>query len=277
MKAELTVVILTYNESIHIERAIKNITGWADNIIVLDSHSTDDTAEKAKALGAEVIFRKFDNYKNQREHAISYVKEKTEWLLFLDADEYPSEELKKEIKEGIKNKNVNGYYVALRFIFMKRWIKWGGYYPTYLIRLFRPMNAQLKRTVNEYVFLDGEKRYLKNNIIHEDLKGIGSWIEKHNRYATFEAKELFDFKLNKPKEKIKFWTNQSERKHWIRCNIWNNLPIVVARPALYFIYRYFIRLGFLDGRQGLVYHFLQAFWFWLLIDLKYLEMNINNK
>ena len=165
MKKTLTVVILTYNESIHIERAIRNVLGWADHVMVLDSYSEDDTVEKAQTLGAEVILRKFDHYKNQRQYAIDYCKAQTKWMFFLDADEYLTDALKEEIQEAIKKQDTAGYYASVRLIFMNRWIKHGGYYPSYLMRLFRPDRAEVKREINEHVTILGTVAYLKNDFI----------------------------------------------------------------------------------------------------------------
>jgi len=272
MKVSLCVIILTYNESIHINRAINNVTDLADKIIVLDSHSTDDTVEQAKSLGAEVILRKFDNYKNQREYAIQYAKEFSEWILFLDADEYLTNALKIEIKSAVLETTVVGYHIPRRFIFMNKWIKWGGYYPTYLLRLFRPEHASIHSIINEHVKVEGKIGQLKNDFVDHNLKGITNWVEKHNHYASFEAQEFLRFKSNKDLFKnIKFLSGQSGKKQWLRYKIWNNLPSII-RPSIYFIYRYFVRFGFLDGKEGLIYHFLQGFWLWFLVDVKYLEM-----
>lgn len=272
MKLSLIVIILTHNETVHIERAIKNVLGWADKIIVLDSYSEDDTVEKAKSLSAESISRKFDNYKNQREYAIEYSKNQAEWLFFLDADEYLTEELKVEIKEAIKRTDIAGYYLPRRFIFMNKWIKWGGYYPTYLLRLFRPEQASLNRIINEHVTVLGNKSYLKHDFVDHNLKGISNWVDKHNRYATYEAMDLMTFKKNSIETKISFDKNG---KQWLRYKVWNKLPIIIVRPLLYFVYRYFFRLGFLDGKEGFIYHFLQGFWFWFIIDVKYFELKKN--
>src|SRR3990167_8537109 len=162
MRHQLVIVILSYNEEIHIARAIHNVQLWADKIIVLDSYSQDKTAEIARELGAEVIFRKFDSYKNQRQYAIDYCKNITDWMFFLDADEYLLEEAKAEIKETIKNKNnVVGYYINRRAIFMGRWLKHGGHYPCYLLRLFQQADAVVDGDINEHVTLKGETRRLK--------------------------------------------------------------------------------------------------------------------
>src|SRR3990167_1004337 len=168
----LTAIVLTKNEAIHIERAIRNLQGWAERIIILDSYSEDNTAQLAESVGAEVIFRAFDNYKNQRQYAIDYCKDKTEWVLFLDADETLLPGLKKEIMQAIKVSNVNGYYLSRRLYFMGRWIKHGGYYPTYLLRLFRPTYASVDREINEHIVVTGVTKKLKHDFIHNDLKGI---------------------------------------------------------------------------------------------------------
>jgi len=269
------VIILTFNEKVHIERAIQNVLGWADKIMVLDSYSEDNTVAIAQSLGAEVIFRKFDHYKNQREYAIEYAKQKTEWVFFLDADEYLTDNLKTEIKIALEKKEVNGFYIPRRFIFMDKWIKWGGYYPIYLLRLFRPQVASVEGLVNEHVNVAGHSQYLKHDFVDHNLKNISQWIEKHNKYTTQEARALWHYKSNKTigTQSLSF-KNQTGKKQWLRHKIWNRLPMIM-RPFLYFFYRYIFRLGFLDGRVGFVYHFLQGYWLWLLVDVKYIEMKKN--
>lgn len=278
MKIQLTVAVLTKNEAVHIARVINNVKGWADNIIVLDSYSDDDTAVIATNLGAQVLFRKFDDYKNQRQYLIEYCKDSTEWLLFLDADEYLLEELKHEIKLVLANQNIDGYYMSRRVIFMGKWIKYGGYYPTYLLRLFRPKLASIDRDINEHVKVNGTISKLKHDFVDQNLKGTHCWIEKHNQYATREARATLIAKMHKNEKfyiKGLFTRIQSDRKKWLRVHIWNNLPLLI-KPFIYFGYRYFLRFGFLDGREGLIYHFLQGCWFPMLIDVKYLETITNN-
>src|SRR3990167_7165531 len=198
---KLTVVILTYNEEIHIARAIHNVLDWADKIIVLDSHSQDKTIEIAADLGAEVIFRKFDDYKKQRQYAIEYCKNITEWMLFLDADEYLLDETKNAIKLALKeNHDIVGYYMSFRFIFMGKWIKHGGYYPCYLLRLFRPESANMIGIVNEHVMVDGKTEKLKQDFVDHNLKNIAVWINKHNKYTDLEASRLWQAKKTSAKK-----------------------------------------------------------------------------
>lgn len=272
MKVKLTVVVLTKNETLHIQRVIENVQELADKIIVLDSYSEDDTVSIAKKLGAEVIFRTFDNYKNQRQHAIEYCKHFTEWLLFLDADEYLLEDLKAEVKEAILDKTIAGYSIPRRAIVMGKWIKYGGYYPTYLLRLFQPELASVDREINEHITVRGAVKKLKHDFVDHNLNSIGFWIDKHNQYAAREAESLLECLRHKEKKPLKTYrfSQQSERKRWVRENIWYRLPMLI-RPFCYFVYRYIFRLGFLDGKIGLCYHFLQACWFQFLIDVKCIE------
>ncbi|MFM2361834.1 MAG: glycosyl transferase family 2, partial [Bacteroidota bacterium] len=137
MKAPVSVVILTYNEAVNIERAIANTIAWAAEVIVLDSFSTDETVAIATNAGAKVVQRKFDNYSAQRNYAIKEIELCCEWILFLDADEYLSEALKEEITGELANPKADGYYMKRRFYFMGKWIRWGGYYPIWLLRLFK--------------------------------------------------------------------------------------------------------------------------------------------
>ncbi|PIZ05188.1 MAG: glycosyltransferase family 2 protein [Gammaproteobacteria bacterium CG_4_10_14_0_8_um_filter_38_16] len=271
MNCKLTIVILTYNEEVHIERAIKNISNYCDKIIVLDSYSQDKTVEIAKKLDAEVIFRKFDDYKNQRQYAIDYCANKTEWMLFLDADEYLLDDLKNEILIAIENKNSAGYYLSRRFIFMGKWIKYGGYYPCYLLRLFRPEMATLEGIVNEHVNVNGKVKKLNHDFVDHNLKNIASWIEKHNKYTNLEAENLWFLKHTAMNTKKFKFHIQAERKQWIKQKIWNHLPLL-SRSLFYFIYRYFFCLGFLDGKPGLIFHLLQGGWNYFLVDVKYIEM-----
>ncbi len=273
MKVKLTVVILTKNEAIHIQRVIKNVHGWADHVIVLDSYSDDETVQLAKEAGATIIYRKFDNYKNQRCFAISHCAQLTEWMLFLDADEYLTDALKNEIKPALNDKTVAGYYMPRRVIFMGKWIKHGGYYPCYLLRLFQPTLASLDREINEHVKVSGVVKKLRHDFIDHNLNGIHFWVDKHNKYSSCEAESLFQYKFNR-KKTVRFKTlslsTQVDRKKWLRENVWNRLPLL-ARPFLYFIYRYVLRMGFLDGKAGFRFIFLQGCWYWFIIDMKCLE------
>lgn len=268
MTIDLTVLILTLNEEANLPQALESVTGWASAVFVLDSGSTDRTVELAKAQGVKVFTHAFENYASQRNYALKELPIETEWVLFLDADEWLPEDLKEEISTVIGSKQLeNGFFVAYKLMWMGKWIR-HGYYPTWLMRLFRRGKAAVgERGVNEHVKVEGETGYLKHPFIHEDRKGISSWIEKHNRYASMEA----DVLLNREGElRGRLFGTPPERTQWIRFHVWYRLPPLV-RPFIYFSYRFVLRGGFLDGRPGLVFHFLQALWFQFLVDSMYLE------
>jgi glycosyltransferase involved in cell wall biosynthesis len=273
MKANLTVVILTYNEEVNIKRSLSNVMGWAKKVYVLDSHSNDETCNIAKEMGAEVFYRNFDTYSKQRSYAMKELPIDTEWMLFVDADEYLLDELKDEISQTINETSFDGFYLKRRFYFMNSWIKYGGYYPTWILRLFKHSMATCHRDMNEHIKVDGSVGYLKNDFVDQNQKGITDWLEKHNRYVEFEAQELLNFVENKNKDVMSnLFGSQAERKRWIRERVWNPLLPPLVRPFLYYFYRYVIRLGFLDGKAGFVYHLIHGLFYRLLIDVKYLEL-----
>jgi len=273
-KSAVAVVILTLNEEKNLSQALDSVVGWADEVFVLDSFSSDRTITIAQQYGCEIFQQRFEDYGKQRNHAISNLPIESEWIFFLDADEWVTDELKQEITDRTASTSEeNGYFIKRRFIWMGKWIR-HGYYPTWILRLFRRTKGRCEnRPVNEHLIVDGKVGYLKRDFIHEDHNGIDDWIAKHNHYATREALELFRREHAARDEEIdaQFFGSQAERKRWLRHRMWNRLPPLM-RPFFYFFYRYFLRGGFLDGRAAFVYHFLQALWFPLLIDVKYLEI-----
>jgi glycosyltransferase involved in cell wall biosynthesis len=268
-KNKVSVIILTYNEAENIERSIRNTISWAHEVIVLDSYSTDNTVEIAISLGAKVVHRKFDNYSAQRNYAIKEIHLETDWILFLDADEFLSGDLKKEINSELANPTADGYYLKRRFYFDGRWVRWGGYYPTWILRLFKKDKGLFQREINEHLVLDGRASKLKNYFADDNQKSLHFWWKKHVDYAQKEAFALFN--TNSSSIKLDLWGSQSERKSWIRYRIWNRLPVYI-RPFLYFMYRYFFRLGFLDGFS---FHFYHGFVYFVMIDSFYMEFKKN--
>jgi glycosyltransferase involved in cell wall biosynthesis len=270
----VAVIILTYNEAGNIAQALSNVIGWADQVFVLDSMSTDGTVAIAKQYECDVAQHPFEDYSKQRNYALESLPIRSEWVFFLDADERLTELLKEEIASLIATSpRENGFYVNRRFIWMGRWIR-RGYYPTWILRLLRHGKGRCeKRAINEQLFVKGPTGYLSNDLIHEDKRGIGNWIAKHNRYASLEALELARTEQERRSNELapRLMGSQAERKRWIRRHVWNRLPPII-RPVAYFCYRYVLRLGFLDGVPGVTFHFLQALWYPMLIDIKYLEL-----
>ncbi len=272
--ASLAVVILTYNEEANISQALDSVSGWGNEIFILDSLSTDRTLEIAQRYNCYIAQNKFENYAKQRNYALDNLQIRSEWVLFLDADEWMADALKKEISACINNfPEENGFYLNRRFIWMGRWIK-RGYYPTWTLRLFRHGKGCCEdRAVNEHLIVEGKTGKLHCDYIHEDRKGLSDWIAKHNSYANREALELFNTKAAQGYQEIDatLFGNMVQRKRWLRYKLWNRLPPLI-RPILYFFYRYVLAGGFLDGKEAFVYHFLHALWYPLLIDVKYLEL-----
>ncbi|MGC9603073.1 MAG: glycosyltransferase family 2 protein [Minisyncoccia bacterium] len=279
MKSPVSVIILTLNEEINIEKCLKSVAGWAGEIIIVDCHSTDRTLEIAKRYGAKIFEHDFKNQAVQFNWALDNVPIKNDWILRLDSDEYVLPELAEEIQErtGNASAETSGFYIKRRVYFMGRWIKHGGYYPTWFLRLWRKGNARYEdREVDEHVVLSsGRADFLKNDFVDENRKNLEWWIGRTNNYTTREVvargKEAEESLLLPGR----FFGTQSERKRWLRTNVYYRLPLF-TRAFIYFFYRYFFRLGFLDGKEGLVFHFLQGCWNQFLVDAKIYEQTKNN-
>lgn len=272
MALPLTIIILTYNEELNLPYALKSIDGLAQRVIVFDSFSTDQTTAIAKTYGCEVLEHKFVNMSAQRSAALLYCGIRTDWVLFLDADEWIPDQLRSEIERTIlSNPQENGFYLKNRFYWMGKWIR-RGYYPSPMLRLFRYGRAEVEaRCENPEMIVEGQVGILQADYMHEDRKGVSEWIAKHNRYAYWEAREFLKPEPVLPKLSISNIRLQPVRRRWIRHRVWNHLPPLI-RPFLYFGYRYVLKGGFLDGKVGFLYHFMHALWYRMLIDLVYTEL-----
>lgn len=270
----LAVIIMTYNEEDNIAQALDSVAGWANEVFILDSYSKDKTVEIAKNYDCYIAQNKFEDFSKQRNFALDNLPVKSEWVLFLDADEWLLEDLKKEILDCIAGNPIeNGFYLNRRFIWMGNWVK-RGYYPIWTLRLFRYGQARCEdRAVNEHLIVQGLTGHLKNDYMHEDQKSISDWSLKHIDRARREALELFNTRSAEGYQEVDacLFGAQEQRKRWLRYKVWNKLPPLI-RPIFYFIYRYIFAGGFLDGRNVFIYHFLQALWLPMLIDIFYLEM-----
>ncbi|TRZ64527.1 MAG: glycosyltransferase family 2 protein [Spirochaetia bacterium] len=272
----LSVIILTYNEELNLEKCLKSVAGLTTEVFIVDSYSKDKTLEIAKKYGAKIVKHPFENQAKQFNWALDNLKIKTEWILRLDADEYLADELKHEITETLKNApdGVSGYYIKRRVCFMGRWMKHGGYYPAWFLRLFRYGKARYEeREVDEHaVLLDGQASRLKNDFVDENRQKLEWWIGKQNNHSSREVSAILREKeiRNKIRVSPSFFGNQAERKRWLKEKVFMKSPMFF-RALLYFIYRYFFRLGFLDGKEGLIFHFLSAMWYRFIIDAKLYE------
>jgi glycosyltransferase involved in cell wall biosynthesis len=271
----LTVIILTYNEEENLEYCLKSVSGLAGEVLIVDSYSTDKTVEIAKKFGAEVFEHLFENQAKQFNWALENLEIKGDWILRLDADEYLTEELKAEIAEKLKDgvsEEISGFLIKRRAYFMGRWMKRGGYYPTWILRLFRKGKGKSEeRAMDEHiVLLEGKSAKLKNDFVDEMRRSLEWWTAKHNNYSTREAEERIKIAEGKSEFSKSGLEGQAKRKRALKNNFYLKLPLFF-RAFLYFFYRYFFRLGFLDGKEGLIFHFLQGFWHQFLIDAKIYE------
>ena len=273
--APITVIILTYNEAKNLPACLESVYGWTAEVFVVDSGSTDETQEIAQQYGANVVEHPFETHARQWSWALNSLPIPTEWVLGLDADQRVSKELKEELIQLFDEKErllvFDGFYIKRRQIFRGRWIRHGGYYPKYLLKLFRKdaTLADGMDLIDHHFYVQGKVGRLKGDLIEENRKedDITFWINKHNRYAQLLAKEEFLRKNHGNGWPIKpsFFGSPDQRIVRLK-QLWYGLPLYV-RPFLYFFYRYFVRLGFLDGKEGFIFHFMQAFWYRLLVDI----------
>lgn len=271
----ITVIILTFNEEKQIERCIRSAKEICNEIFIIDSFSSDSTVKIAENLGAKVFQQKWiNNHAKQFNWGLENLPIKTDWVLRLDADEYLTPVLANEITQKLStlNKDITGVILKRGVYFMNRWIKHGGYYPTYLLRLWRYGAGKFEeRFMDEHVKLEhGKTVTFENDFIDDNLNNITWWTEKHNNYATREAIDLLNIKykfLKSDSIKAELSQQQDKRKRWLKEKLYTRIPLFV-RPFFYFIYRYIFKLGFLDGIPGLIWHFLQGFWYRFLVDAK---------
>lgn len=274
---DLTVLILTKNEEKNIEKCIRSFRGIARRFVIVDSFSTDHTVEIARSLGADVYEHAFENHAAQMNWGLEHTGIQTEWVMRMDADEELTPELVCEFEEKIPKlpANITGVQLRRRIYFMNRWIRHGGVYPTILLRLFRAGHAICEqRVMDEHMVLkDGDVICFKKDFIDKNTKSLEWWIGKHNWYSDREVADYLDKQRQLESEdaiRPKLFGNQAERKRWLKYMMYYRTPLM-RRAHWYFIYRYFIRLGFLDGKEGLAFHFLQGYWYRFLVDAKILE------
>jgi glycosyltransferase involved in cell wall biosynthesis len=275
---DISVIILTYNEEMHIYRCIKNIKSIAKYIFVVDSFSTDKTIEIAQNMGALIYQNKWENnHAKQFNWALDNLPIKTKWILRLDADEYLTDELIEELKTRLPNldDDILGIILKRRYFFFEKWIR-NGLYPVKLLRIFVYGKGRCEsRWMDEHIQLfDGKMIEFKHDFIDENLNNIEWWINKHNNYATREAIDLLDIEYGI----VGYSKNDSEKRIGIQAkekrekkHLYIRLPLFI-RAFIYFFYRYFIKLGFLEGTRGFILHFLQGLWYRILVDSKLFEI-----
>ena len=276
---DFSFVILAYNEEEHLPRLLSSIQNLNAETFVLDSGSTDQTLDICKTYGATTAFHAFDNHPKQWDAALKAFTFSTPWLICLDADQIVTPELFRQLADfqDEDHKHIDGIYFNRKNYFKGHWLRYGGYYPKYLLKMFRTGigYSDLNENMDHRFVVPGKTLTWKNgHILEENLKenDISFWISKHNRYSDLLASEEVE-RMNKLRiqtVKTDFWGNPDERTAWLK-NLWWQLPRFF-RPFLYFTYRMTFQLGMLDGRTGILFHFLQGFWFRIIVDVKIAEI-----
>lgn len=273
---DITVIILTYNEEMHIERCLRNVNGFAKKVYVIDSLSTDRTVEIAESMGAVVVPHAWPgNQAAQFNWALKNIEIDTQWILRLDADEYLLPELIAELKEKVENlpSSVTGVTFKRRHIFLDKWMK-RGTYPVMILRMFRYGKAVCEqRLMDEHIeLLEGESVTFENDFVDHNLNNLSWWAQKHIGYAVREAAELLD---------VEFYITgaDSSARHLSPATLKKrNLKLKYAKQPLfwrsfaYFCYRYFFKLAFLEGKEGFLWTFMQGWWYRTLVDAKIYEI-----
>lgn len=268
--AKISVLILTYNERVHIARCVANARELGEEVFVVDSFSDDGTPELARSLGAHVVQHAWENHHaRQINWAIDNLPFTGDWIFRLDADEWLTPELIQELRQRLDHvaSDVNGIVLRRRLYAFGKWLRWGGQDQVYLLRLWRRGLARCEeRWMDEHMVLaSGRTQTFQNDFADENEKPLSWWIVKHAGYAV---REVADTLLDRRRAEAAQTLPQDaadRRKRWLKWLLYSGVPRFV-RPTLYFGYRYVGRLGFLDGVPGLTWHVLQAFWYRFLID-----------
>jgi glycosyltransferase involved in cell wall biosynthesis len=249
----LTTVIPTRDEELHIERAVRSVTELGP-VFVVDSGSSDETAGLAAAAGANVVEHAWEGYAAQKNWALASLPITTEWVLFIDADELVSAELRDEIRRSIARPDApDGYYIPRRSLFLGRPLEHAGWYPDHQLRLFRRSAGRFEdRLVHEHLTVTGTTGFLECDLVHDNRKGMAHLVAKHRHYAELEAREMLARHDGAERDlrRGSFFGTWPERRRALKTRVWYRLP---GRPAVRFVWLYVVKLGFLDGRRGYEY------------------------
>lgn len=269
----LTAVILTYNEERHLARCIASLDGVVDRVVVVDCFSCDATLEVARRHGAKVVQNAWVNYATQFNWALAQLDETTEWVLRIDADEVLSPDLVKALRQQLPKlgPEIDGVNLNRRMTFQGKMIRWGGVFPVQALRVFRYGRGLCEnRWMDEHIKVQGPTVTVPGELVDDNLNNLTWWISKHNNYASREAVDLLNLNYAfMPHDSVACFSGGSRAgfKRWLKEACYAKLPSGI-RAFLYFSYRYWICLGFLDGKAGAAFHFLQGFWYRYLVDVK---------
>lgn len=275
--SKLVVIILTFNSEQSLRPVVESCQHLASRILVVDSFSTDGTVALARELGCEVLEHPFENYSAQRNWAQSEANlQSDEWVLHLDSDEELSPELARSVSEALASPVADGYLMRRLTHFWGKPIRFGHMNPSWHLRLYKAGFGKCEeRLYDQHFVANGPTAKLKGVLLDMQSVDLERWTATHNRWSTMEALEGASIRSNKEGTlQENLFGDRRERKRWLKNRLWYKAPLFL-RTYIFFFYSYVLKLGFLDGRVGLVYHTLQAFWFRFLVDAKIEERNRN--
>ena len=267
----ISIFIQTLNEEQNLPGLLESVS-WADDIVVLDSLSTDRTREVSEAAGARWFERPYDGRGNHQNWAMENIEFKHRWVFYLDADERMTPELRAEIEKiasewesgqrSCENNDPVAYYGGRKNIYMGKWLK-HAMPPGNIMRFFQPPLIRFARDANPVPIVDGKIGYLKEHFIHYNFsKGIREWIERHNRYSSYEAVETMKALESNPVRLRRLLSSDRNTRRLELKNISFRLP---CRPLAKFVYMYVCGGGFLDGKAGWTYCRLQAMYEYMIV------------
>lgn len=275
-KVSLTAIVLTYNEELHLDRCLNSLKYICSDIVIVDSFSTDKTKQIAQKFKVRFFQNKWINYATQFNWGINNTNIETDWVLRIDADEYLTTELIKNLKSELNtlDSNINGVLVDRLMYFMNKPLKRGGMYPIKHLKIWRKGKAFCEqRWMDERMKLvAGETTYISGDLIDHNLNDITWWSQKHNNYATREAIDILDKRYNFTDKEVlssNLFGTAEERRRWLK-NQYLSLPLFI-RPVMFFIIRYVFQLGFVEGKRGFIWSVLQCGWYRFLVDTKIYE------
>ena len=274
--ADVTAIVLTFNEEMNIENCIRSLAGFCTRVGVVDSGSTDRTLEIAKSLGADVLYNEYIYYAQQFNWGIDNAGITTRWTLRLDADERFTPEVCARSEQVLiehEQDDVNGVVMESDFFFLGRQIKHGGSKKR-KIMLFRTGAGRIenRRRDAHTILFSGRTVAISERYLHCDYKDLSSYIDRYNKYATREMLDYLDFEQGTG---FDVQTDEKLRKHRKKKFTFYYRAPMFFRAWLWFMFNYYFRLGFLDGREGYLYHFFESYWYRFLVDAKIYEHRKN--
>lgn len=263
-KIPVSVLIPAKNEELNLPACLESVA-IADEVFIVDSQSEDRSLEIAAKYGAKVVQFHFNGrWPKKKNWSLENLSFRNDWVLIVDCDERITPESWSEIATAIKNPEYQGYYINRKVFFLGKWIRFGGKYPDWNLRLFQHKLGRYENLstedipntgdneVHEHVILQGKAGYLKEDMLHIDFRDIYQWLARHNRYSNWEARVYYNILTGKDESgtiRANLFGNAVQRKRFLK-KIWVRLPF---KPLLRFIIFYFIRFGFLDGKAGYIY------------------------